>query len=719
MIAPSLQMKRSFLLPLKYWASFFSLFMVIVLPALAQTPKIDFNKEDFFNKGTVTAGNIFYRVAIEDILGNGVGLYTVRTGSRHPITLALGKPQDLLAGGTRGPIDSSNVSTIRNTPIGRPGTSYTTIRSYTTRTDYVQTEFVRPDHANGFERVWLDSTFINNEDVVSQAQYLTKLDTTGYMITYRVPGLSDRKSAPDSMIIRQIIKVHGTDFNDSWVEISTTVVNLDREAIEIGIRYLWDLNIGNDDGPELFEQAFSEFLGETERSINWVNFGYLRVVGINPNPVGTSRDSLDYIDYNVYCSALTPTNLKRVPLQPTRIQQVGWLNAFFKPFSYEVNPNAKVTVNDGSTFGLPGGDSAVQFFWGEALDNAITIPTGDSVQVTQALFATPAGKKRIKSASDHEPPLDTKPLIYDHDLPICEITKWQFEPKRLIEVMLQDEISGLRALKVHNLFNANIIVTPAEMKTGSTEPFQIVVTAINEAEPVGFLVEAADLCGNQISCDPIFLTLKPELRVFNYTVEPQFSDRYFYIKNQGVRRIVANLNGHEFILSAESEATLKTSHTISMPLNGEITIDVRRYLKEDGNTLNLAYEGPEGSRADLVLSDMKMKNSVDLELNLSPLPQQFALRQNWPNPFRSGTTIQFEVPTSLTNPNGTEKVEIKIYNLLGQLVRTLVDVNLQAGSYNMIWNGRDENGRPVAAGVYLYNLTAGKIRIAKKMALIR
>jgi len=652
MKAFSFQKKSIFLILLKTWTPLLLLDIVMGSPVLAQSLKFDFNriyqKEDYFCKGTVTAGNLFYRVAIEDILGNGVGLHTVRTGSRHPLTLALGRPQDLLAGGARGLIDSTNVSTIRRMPIGRPGTSYTTIRSYTSRTDYVQTEFARHDVASGFNRVWLDSTFISDKSVVSREQYLQEIppgsnDPTGYMVTYRFPDSLGQKNVPDNMLIRQIINVHGTDFNDSWVEITTIVRNMGPEAIEIGMRYLWDLNIGNDDGPELFEQGFSEFFGEEERSSDWVNFGYLRATGINPNPSKSAPDSLDYLNYNVYLSGITPTNLKRAPLQPTRLQQVRWFDAFFKPFSYVVNSNLKVTENDGS-FGLPGGDSAVQFFWGETLDNAITLASKDSVQVTQALFATPAGARRFKLPSTHNPPDDTKPLIYDLEIPKFEFTEWQFEPKPQIEVVLQDQASGLRAFKVENLFNAKIHA-PTQLATGTIEPLRIVITAIDENKPLRVNVEAADLCGNQVFR---FLTLEP-----------------------------------------------------------------------DDNTLRLTLEGSDGSRADLVLSEMKMTNGVDQTLNPSPLPQQFALRQNLPNPFRGGTTIQFDVPAVTTNPGGMEKVELRIYNVLGQLVRKLVDANLPAGAYNTQWNGRDENGRPVAAGVYFYNLTAGNFHLMKKMALIQ
>jgi hypothetical protein len=160
------------------------------------------------------------------------------------------------------------------------------------------------------------------------------------------------------------------------------------------------------------------------------------------------------------------------------------------------------------------------------------------------------------------------------------------------------------------------------------------------------------------------------------------------------------------------------NNTFMIPLYGEILIDMFRYLKPEGNTISIAFEGPEGSRGDLVIADMKLKNDIDTVLDLAPVPQEFALQQNLPNPFRGTTTIRFEVP-ELNNAVGAPRVELKIYNVLGQVVRTLIDAELQPGAYTATWNGRDARGRPVAAGVYFYNLNANGLRITKKMALIQ
>ncbi len=93
---------------------------------------------------------------------------------------------------------------------------------------------------------------------------------------------------------------------------------------------------------------------------------------------------------------------------------------------------------------------------------------------------------------------------------------------------------------------------------------------------------------------------------------------------------------------------------------------------------------------------------------LSPL----LLAQNLPNPFRQQTTISYQ----LTRPG---LVSLRIYNVAGQMVRTLASSAMPAGSYSATWDGRDESGRRVSAGVYLYQLRANDRALTRKMVLLR
>lgn len=90
----------------------------------------------------------------------------------------------------------------------------------------------------------------------------------------------------------------------------------------------------------------------------------------------------------------------------------------------------------------------------------------------------------------------------------------------------------------------------------------------------------------------------------------------------------------------------------------------------------------------------------------------FNLEQNYPNPFNPSTTISFE----LKQP---AHAELNIYNLKGQLVKTLINEILPGQKHSIIWNGTDDNHQPVASGIYLYRLSAGGKTAEHKMLLIK
>jgi len=93
-------------------------------------------------------------------------------------------------------------------------------------------------------------------------------------------------------------------------------------------------------------------------------------------------------------------------------------------------------------------------------------------------------------------------------------------------------------------------------------------------------------------------------------------------------------------------------------------------------------------------------------------PERFELSQNFPNPFNPTTKIYFQLPER-------ELVSLKVYNLLGQEVITLIDNQKEAGYHTAIWNGMDKNANPVTSGIYYYRIVAGSFIQSKKMVLIK
>jgi len=91
----------------------------------------------------------------------------------------------------------------------------------------------------------------------------------------------------------------------------------------------------------------------------------------------------------------------------------------------------------------------------------------------------------------------------------------------------------------------------------------------------------------------------------------------------------------------------------------------------------------------------------------------FTLSQNYPNPFNPSTTIRFSLPQ-------TEKVRLEIYGIQGNLIKSLVDYDLyQQGSYEVVWDGRDNHGNRVSSGIYFAKMKAGKFAQTKKMNLVK
>lgn len=104
------------------------------------------------------------------------------------------------------------------------------------------------------------------------------------------------------------------------------------------------------------------------------------------------------------------------------------------------------------------------------------------------------------------------------------------------------------------------------------------------------------------------------------------------------------------------------------------------------------------------------------ELALNPVVNSFTLSQNYPNPFNSATLIRYHLPAASNRP---ATVNLKIYNTLGQEVRTLVDKRQGPGNYEVVWDGRDRWGNLLPSGIYFYLLKVGDHSLSKKMLLLQ
>jgi hypothetical protein len=96
-----------------------------------------------------------------------------------------------------------------------------------------------------------------------------------------------------------------------------------------------------------------------------------------------------------------------------------------------------------------------------------------------------------------------------------------------------------------------------------------------------------------------------------------------------------------------------------------------------------------------------------------PVPAEFALHANVPNPFNPVTTVAYDVPA------GGADVNIAVFDVSGRLVRNLVNEHRGAGRFGAQWNGENQRGGRVASGVYFYRMRAGAFVETRKMVLVK
>jgi uncharacterized repeat protein (TIGR01451 family) len=313
-----------------------TLLMLVAAPAWAPSQQA-FAQNKVTHGGTISGGNGIYKVYVQDLTGQGVGLYTATTDVLHPI----GSVQDVLFGG------------------GFPGTSYTTIHSFSTSTDYSA-----------------HSGSSGADTVVNLDPYgnTVALGTTGARTTYVLPG---PPTTPDALTIVQDVNVNGTTFNNSTIEVTTKVTNNNRtdggSSVTIGVRYLWDFKVAGDDGPTF--QAINPnglvLVHETDFSAPTFESYQMADNDVSASP------------FIINGTVTGPSGVVPTPTAPSLLQYVSWPNSNNQLFGYATAPTLDIATLGGTD------DSAVLYFFGDNSGNAIVIPAGGTTMVSASLFATP------------------------------------------------------------------------------------------------------------------------------------------------------------------------------------------------------------------------------------------------------------------------------------------------------------------------------------------
>ncbi|MEN3038369.1 MAG: FlgD immunoglobulin-like domain containing protein [Candidatus Kryptonium sp.] len=204
---------------------------------------------------------------------------------------------------------------------------------------------------------------------------------------------------------------------------------------------------------------------------------------------------------------------------------------------------------------------------------------------------------------------------------------------------------------------------------------------------------------------------------------------------------VISFAGNSDVLNSEIESSIATKlssiytlspvgYELNKPATIKIYLDPNKILGIPKEELTIAYwDGSKwvglpstvSNSSDLITAEINklghfiVTRKSDVTMIVSQpvdLPKKFELYQNYPNPFNPSTSISFDLPEDAF-------VTLKIYNIIGQEIRTLVNEFKNAGRYTVVWDGKDNSGKVAPSGIYFYRIAAGNFSKTLKMVLTK
>ncbi len=159
------------------------------------------------------------------------------------------------------------------------------------------------------------------------------------------------------------------------------------------------------------------------------------------------------------------------------------------------------------------------------------------------------------------------------------------------------------------------------------------------------------------------------------------------------------LGSYPYAAAVYNDVTVNTARVVFMPYD-----------------LSYIWNGtPTGGipvRAQILLDVLSFFGNLPGGAAVGVTPEAVFTARNFPNPFNPSTKIEFTLPAR-------SQVELKIYNVRGELVKTLLNENMAATTHSVIWDGRNSTGQSVSSGVYFYSLKAGSYEKMEKMTLVK
>jgi hypothetical protein len=193
-------------------------------------------------------------------------------------------------------------------------------------------------------------------------------------------------------------------------------------------------------------------------------------------------------------------------------------------------------------------------------------------------------------------------------------------------------------------------------------------------------------------------------------------------EDQTVREISSRAFTHEYDI--RRSLTTDVNHASAVDVRTQFAstddmVTIRDNVGLANNTdyfyfVRARYSGIYGNKLSEWTISNKVRYTTVNEADITEPPSRMMLLGNFPNPFNPETVISFQLSVF-----GYQYVEIEVFNLRGQKVKSLVNDYFTAGNYSVVWDGRDDGGNVLGSGLYFYQMRAGDFTETRKMLLIK
>lgn len=259
--------------------------------------------------------------------------------------------------------------------------------------------------------------------------------------------------------------------------------------------------------------------------------------------------------------------------------------------------------------------------------------------------------------------------------------------------------------RILDVFNASI---PKAAAKGA--PVTVANDGINVSSSIG-LASSMDDLGDQFT---LAITAEQVKRIAGYQFSVIYNPENYELVSVDEGGLLTSKDGPSlFIYNDKNEGSVVVAG---------ILYDINdKYAAEGSGVLaTLKFNWINDDITEITVDNIKLMdanqklNTIEQQILEKPiaLPNDFNLAQNYPNPFNPETTIKYALPKSV-------QVELTIYNILGQKVKTLINEEQKAGFKRITWNGTNDYGLKVASGIYIYRLKAGDFVHQMKMVFLK